>query len=189
MFPTCCPPSSCMLTLQCSQRFLIELSTFIPRTCCRTTPTGIAFGRTAPAPTKLHTLDAAGDIAEDSARVWIVGRCERVSVRRLVVRPDSELLARRQRARHAWLAIFRSVATGGWRRQELLVDALVLWWLLWVARGAVDDHGRWMEFTLPSTVEGITSSFPRVRVAHCLAVLTFRYGQGVAIESCLPFFF
>lgn len=117
--PSAPPPLRGWLTLQCSQRFLIELSTFIPRTCCRTAATaatGALFGRPTPAARELHTLGAAGDdvVEHSAARVGsIVGRRERESARRLVVRPDSELLARTQRATHAWLAMFCR-QRGGW---------------------------------------------------------------------------
>lgn len=105
------------LTLQCSQRFLIELSTFIPRTCCRTAATaaGPADARPVGTTTPRELLRILGSvvdsIVEERARAcgccWVARRAadgRRESARRLVLRLDM----RRHRATHAWFAIVMS---------------------------------------------------------------------------------
>lgn len=112
MWPHGPPITEAPLTLQCSHRFLIALSTFIPRACWPIAAAAI-FGRT-PAAKGVH-LGTVG-IAEDSARVWIgvvvvvTGRRERA--RRLVASPDRALVVRRQRAMLAWLAIVNRKTSG-----------------------------------------------------------------------------
>lgn len=103
------------LTLQCSQRFLIELSTFIPRTCCRaaaTTTAGAADDRPV---RELRILGTAGgNIDEESARVCVCCKVaeraaaaadgRRDSARRLVLRSDMRM----HRRMHALLVIMMS---------------------------------------------------------------------------------